>query len=358
MVDRLSIWFVIGYVHAMRTAVAVAPGVMQMHDVEPPPLPPGHVRLRIEVVGLCGSDYHLFAGDHPYARFPQTLGHEFCGVVLELPEGEPSSLRVGQRVTAEPFLPCGVCFPCRRGRGNCCTDLRVMGAHMPGALAEEIVVRAGAVHPTGDLSPTLTALVEPVSIGLQAVRRGAVQAGDQVLIYGAGPIGLTAQLAAQDVGAQVMVVDREPTRLARATQLGASVIVDTNTEQVPAQVARWTHGDGPAVVIEATGAPVLFQEAFEVVAASGTVVALGISDASVDIPLITFSRKELTVVGSRNSTDLFPDAISLTRRHTNALESLVTHRFPFEEVGTAIDFARSHPEQVCKTMIDVTKGAP
>ena len=336
--------------------MTVAPSVMTLMDDERPSCPPGHARVLVEAVGLCGSDYHLFAGDHPYARFPQTQGHEFSGVIAEFGDGYHGSMSVGQRVAVEPVVACGSCYPCRRGRYNCCTELRVMGAHIPGALAEEVVVRVEALHDVGPLSAELAALVEPISVGLQAVRRASVGPSDQVVIYGAGPIGLAAAIASRAAGARVLVADRVSSRLDRALVFGAEVVIDTNTTSVSSEVESWTAGDGAAVVVEATGAPALIREAFDVVAASGTIVVVGISEHEVSIPVIAFSRKEVSMLGSRNSTALFPDAVAIVQNYGDIVGSLVSHRFTFEDAPRAIEFARSHPDVVEKVLIQVGGG--
>lgn len=340
----------------MRSAVTTEPHVIRLEDTEPPASRAGHARVAVEVVGLCGSDYHLFSGEHPYARFPQTQGHEFCGRLLELPSDYQGSLEVGDRVVVEPTVACGNCFACRRGRYNCCARLQVMGAHIPGALAEEVVVPIGAVHGAGALTADLAALVEPISIGIQAVRRGEVRAGDKVLVLGAGPIGIAAMLGARALGAEVMVVDRLVARLETATSLGAARVDDGH--DLARSVLDWTGGDGAGVVLEATGAPVLLRQALDLVAPSGTIVVVGISDQEVSIPIIEFSRLELTIVGSRNSAGVFPDAVRLVAENADRLGMLITHRYDLAEVGEALRFACSNPAQVEKVLIDVGRSGP
>jgi L-gulonate 5-dehydrogenase len=337
----------------MLIAVTTAPGTMSVTDAPEPTAQPGQALIAVEAVGLCGSDYHLLDGTHPYARFPQTQGHEFAGVVTEFGAGYAGDLEVGQRVAVEPLVPCGACFACRRGRYNCCRDLKVMGAHIPGALAEFVAVRADALHPVGDLDPATAALVEPVSIGLQAVHRGAIAAGDDVVVLGAGPIGLAVTLGAVDRGARVLVADRVPARLAHARTFGAHSVVDTGQADLGESVREWTAGDGAAVVIDATGVPALIRGAFDLIAPSGTIVVVGISDQEVSIPVIEFSRKEVTVLGSRNNAGIFPDAVDLVRRHADTARTLITHTFPLAEVPEAIRYAADHPAQVGKAIITV-----
>jgi L-gulonate 5-dehydrogenase len=340
----------------MLIAVTTAPGEMSVRQATVPTPGPGQALVAVEAVGLCGSDFHLFDGTHPYARFPQTQGHEFAGVVSDLGPDYDGPLRTGQRVAVEPLVPCGTCFACRRGRYNCCRDLKVMGAHIPGALAEYVTVPTTALHPAGDLDAPTAALIEPVSIGLQAVDRGAIAAGDTVVVLGAGPIGLAVTLGAVDRGARVLVADRVPARLEHARAFGAHTVVDTGATDLTRAVLEWTAGEGTAVVVDATGVPALIRTAFDLIAPSGTIVVVGISDQEVSIPVIEFSRKEVTVLGSRNNAGIFPAAVDLVQRHAATVRTLITHTFPLAETPEAIRYAADHPAQVGKAIITV--GTP
>ncbi len=346
------------YTGRMRRTTTSSPGSMLLEtDVEPPEVTADRVRIGVEWVGLCGGDYATFTGTHPYVTYPQVQGHEISGVVLELGPEYRGPLAVGERVAVEPTVPCGHCFACRKGRYNCCVDLEVMGAHIPGALAEEIVVDAARVHSAGDLDAELTALVEPVSIGLQAVVRADVRAGDLVVILGAGPIGITATIAAADRGARVVVVDRLPSRLALARQMGAFETVDTTSQDLAAEVQRLSDGDGAGVVIEATGAPAMVRAALQLVAHAGTVVIVGISTQDVSLPIVDFTRKEMTILGSRNNTGLFPESVELVRRHRDRIRALITHRVPMADLQPMVEFAIANPGDVEKVLVRVKEDA-
>jgi len=337
----------------MRAAVTSGPGSMALQDLQEPVAGRGQAVIRVDVVGLCGSDIHLFRGDHPYATFPQVQGHEFSGTIVAFGPGYEGPLSVGESVAVEPLLPCGACFACRRGHPNCCAQLAVMGAHVGGALAERMVVPISCCYPVGDLSPELAALVEPLSIGLQAVVRSGAAESDQVLVLGAGPIGQAVTVSAADRGAEVMVVDRLENRLELATRLGASRVLDVTVAPLEETVASWTGGDGPAIVIDATGVPGLIRKATEVVAPSGTVVVVGISMSDVALSVLDFTRKELNVLGSRNNAGLFPDSVQLVRRSQGRVAQLITHRFSFEEAPRAMELLRDHPEQTEKVLVMV-----
>jgi threonine dehydrogenase-like Zn-dependent dehydrogenase len=326
---------------------------MEVQQVARPEPGPGQALIRVEVVGICGSDLHFFEGQNPYANYPQTQGHEFSGRVVAFGEGYQGPVRVGQRVSVEPLIPCGGCYPCRRGRPNCCTRLQVLGVHTAGAFAEYVAVPAKALYPADDLDPDLTSLVEPLSIGMQVVTRGQVTGEDSVAVYGAGMIGQAVLACALDRGARVLLVDRIPSRLALGRRLGAERVVDGTKEDALEAIRDWTGGDGAAVVVDATGAPAVIRAAVDAVAFSGRIVIVGISMQEVSLPIPEFTRKELTILGSRNNAGVFGAALDLVRRRGEGLRPLITQRFPLAQAPAAIDFALHHPAEAAKVLLDV-----
>lgn len=202
----------------MMAAVTLGPGRMEVCEQPETRTPPDRALVAVESVGLCGSDVHLYEGTHPYSAYPCTHGHEFGGTVRLLPDGYQGAISVGDRVAVEPLEPCGRCYPCRRGRPNCCVHLRVLGVHLDGALQEQVAVRPESLHPVGDLEPDLAALVEPVSIGLQATVRAEVTDSERIVVVGAGAIGQAVLLAARDRGAHVLVADLLEHRLRLASR--------------------------------------------------------------------------------------------------------------------------------------------
>jgi len=337
----------------MLTAVTTGPGEIEIRETRAPVCGQNQALLRVERVGLCGGDFSTYTGKHPYVRYPQIQGHEFIGLVDALPGDYTGKLAIGDRVAVEPLVSCGTCFPCRRGRYNCCSQLKVMGAHIPGALAEMVAVPLASLYPVGALDATTAALIEPMSIGLQAVERAKVAAGDTVVVLGAGPIGQAVTLGCTDRDARVLAVDQLPARLHLAETLGAERTVDTSTQDLVAEVLDWTGGEGAAVVIDATGVPALIRMSFDLVAPAGTIVIVGLSLQNVELPIIDFTRKELTVLGSRNSAGLFAAAVDLVQRNAGRLRPLVTHEFPLRAVAEAIEFALANPNEVEKVVIQV-----
>ncbi|MBC8077775.1 MAG: zinc-binding alcohol dehydrogenase family protein [Chloroflexales bacterium] len=335
----------------MRAAVAFAPRDIRLGQVPLPELGPHEVRLNVRAVGICGSDIHLFRGEHPYQVFPMIYGHEFVatvGAVDEAVEG----LAPGTPVVVEPLLACGRCYPCRIGRYNCCANLRVIGVHRNGGLAEHVIVPAERVFPVpNDLPAEVATLCEPFSIGLQAVARGEIGGADRVAILGAGPIGLAVLLIARSRGARVAVIDLLDSRLALARQLGADVTINGARVDAAAAITEWTDGEGASVVVEATGSARAVESTADLVASAGRIVLVGVTTKPVTFPGLDFTRKELTIVGSRNSASQFSNAVRFVSEHRATVAAMITHRFPFDQVVRAFQTADTQPEDVCKAVV-------
>lgn len=339
----------------MKRALTIEPGRIEIVEEQMSPLDPSQVRVRVESVGVCGSDVHLFRGSHPYGRYPQTQGHEVVGVVETWGDQVVEAPPVGQRVVIEPFRSCGSCYACTHGRSNACLNIQVLGAHVPGALAEQLDVNASQLFAT-DLPADTAVFVEPISIGSHAVRRGRTASGDRIAVFGAGLVGLGAVLAAHDIGAEVVAIDVQGARLAAAAALGASHVINSAESEVAAELEA-VFPDGPEVIIEATGSPEVLARAADLIAVGGRVVVVGISDRQVELPMISFTRKELEVLGSRNNLGLFAETERLVARNQDELRrSVRTQHFPLAESQDAMVFAETRRADVEKVVIDLEKG--
>jgi len=334
-------------------AVTTGPGHIELRDSPPIPLKEDHILVRIERVGICGSDMHIFSGHHPTATFPRIQGHECSAVIEAMDIASAADLKPGDRVAIDPLVPCGSCYACRIGRSNCCPTLQVIGAHRDGFLQEMISVPASNVYSAGDLSADQTVLTEPISVGLQAVRRAGVTPGEQVVIIGAGPIGLCTAIATIDAGGRALMIDTLASRLELAAAMGIERTLLAGHPQLDGDILEWTQGDGPPVVIDAVGHPSVIRQCCKLVAPAGRVVIVGLSDQEVALPIVDFTYKEMTILGSRASARLFPDSIALIERHGLALDRLITHRFPLHQTQDAIEFAISSPANAAKVIVEV-----
>lgn len=294
----------------MRAVIIDAPHAIKTGTWETPHPGPGEVLLSVGAAGICAGDMYFFLGKNPYAVYPQICGHEVAGTIIELGEGV-TSLSVGTHVVVEPFLGCGTCYPCRVGKSNCCANLRIIGVHLPGGYAEYLTAPATHVHPVpAGLSLFDATFAEPVAIGVQACRRAEVGA-EFVLILGCGPIGLALIEVAKARGATVVATDVLESRLEVARQLGAQTLLAD--DHLLEAIRQRTNGEGAPVIIEATGNPKAMEQTVELVAAGGRICIVGLvkKGTMIAMPGLDFTRKEITIVGSRASVNCFPESLHL-----------------------------------------------
>ena len=209
---------------SMKIVRCVAPGELEFADRPALGSPPeGWALIDVAHVGICGTDYHIFEGKHPFLAYPRVMGHEVSGTVVEI--NGPAAVSVGQDVIINPYLSCGKCVACRQGKPNCCVSIQVLGVHRDGAMSEQILVPVANLLPAGGLSLVEAATVEFLAIGAHAVRRSMAFGGSRALVIGAGPIGLGTALFARIAKQQVTIMDVSAERLAfAARQLGFLVI--------------------------------------------------------------------------------------------------------------------------------------
>src|SRR3954454_24823629 len=328
----------------MRAAVTEGVGYMRLRDVVEPGEPrAGEVVVRPQAVGLCGSDYHLFAGELSEAAggssFPRVQGHEVAATIEAVgPDCRPE-LEVGARVALWPLTACGECYPCRAGRPNACDHFRLIGIHDDGGLQERLRIAQSQVFRI-ETPPVVAALAEPVSIAVRAVRRGRIGHGERVVVLGAGPIGHAVALAARDRGAEVLAIDRVGERLRLSAALGADALVWRDAETIVAAAREWSGGEGAAVVVDATGVPAAVRAGFEIVASAGRFVQVGMSGESLSLRLGVLTEKELDVLGvSVCVADESAAPVDLAEPHGGVRRELVTHESPLERAPEAIAFA-------------------
>jgi len=317
----------------------------------------GNVIVRPEAVGICGSDFHLFSGDVGALSglrdfYPRIQGHEVSAVVED--PGDASTARKGERVAIWPLLACGACYPCRIARPNVCVSFRLVGVHLDGGLAERLEVPASAVFPAGDLDPDGTTFVEPASVVVHALARGRLRAGEQVVVFGAGPIGLATVLAATDAGARVLSVDPLAGRRDLARRLGAERVAWAPPAELLAAARDWTGGEGPVLVVETSGEPGVLPQAIEMVGSAGRVVVIGMSSGTAAVRPGAFPEKEIDVIGSSCATaEDFRNAVRLVSAHSASLTALFSHHFPLERAAEAFEFAMRRPQDAIKIVVTV-----
>jgi L-gulonate 5-dehydrogenase len=318
----------------MRQVVLERPGSLVLRDTEPGRPGPGQALVRLRWAGICGSDLAAYRGTSPLVSYPRVLGHELLVDVLEA-AGRPEL--VGQRAVVEPLLPCGTCRACRHGRPNCCVSLRVLGVHVDGGMAETALIAEGALHAVPDGMPDgLAALAEPTTIAYHAVQRAGIDAGGVAVVLGAGTIGLlVAQLLRRARGCRTLVHDPDAWRLQQAERLGA-VAVEGDAAAVRAAVWRASGGEGADVVFEASGSEASTRLTTDLVAAAGRIVLIGWNHGPVPVDTVTLMRKEVDLLGSRNSVAAFPPVLRLLADGVVDADVLVTHRFSLSRAADAL----------------------
>ena len=329
----------------MRVSVLRAAGDLAVEE-RPDPLPgPHEVLIRVASVGVCGSDIHYFEHGR-IGRFtvdaPLVLGHEASGQVVGLGPAV-SRLTLGQRVSLEPGIPDFTCSQCLAGRYNLCTGMRFFATPpIDGAFAELVTVHELFAHPVPDqLSDDASALLEPLSVGLWACRRGEVTAGSRVLVTGAGPVGLvTAQCALALGASEVTVTDVNRHRLQLAGELGVTTTVDLGTNSLAGS------GVEPDVLLECSGRPEAVIDAIPTVARAGRVVLVGMGADELPLPVSRIQEYELTVTGTFRYAHTWPAAISLASTGRVQLDRLVTAHYGLDQVREALTANRNDAKTV------------
>ncbi|HEY5389090.1 MAG TPA: alcohol dehydrogenase catalytic domain-containing protein [Solirubrobacteraceae bacterium] len=345
----------------MKAAVTSGVGTMEVLDVAEPGEPaPGHVLVRNEAVGICGSDYHFLLGELSESAgggaspFPKIQGHECGGTIAAIGAGCRPELEVSSRVAMYPLHACGNCYPCSVGRPNTCDNFTLIGIHLDGGLQEYLQVPEEQIFPIDTADAAVAALAEPVSIAVRAVHRANVASGEHVVVMGAGPIGQCVCLLARERGAEVMVVDLQRSRLDMSRDMGAEGLVWTDAPSVIAAARDWAGGGGPAVVFDATGAAPAVGAMLEIVASAGRAVQVGMSNHDVAVRVGLLTEKEIDLLGSSccGGGD-FAEAVGAVERNAELLAGMISHEFPLERAPEAIQFAIDHPAEVMKVVIRV-----
>ncbi len=316
---------------------------------------PGQVLVRTHRMGICGTDYGGYLGKMPFFSYPRIPGHEL-GVEVVAVGPDVTNVQVGDRCSVEPYMNCGRCYACRRGQGNCCENLNVIGVMVDGGLCEQFLIRAEKLHPSESLSYEQLALVETLAIGCHACDRGAPGPGDHVLIIGAGPIGLATLEFTRLTGATITVMDMVESRLefCRETYGVPHTIQFKGDGSELKQVADITNGDKYAVVTDATGNNRSMAGALQYVAHTGQLVYVGITTQEISFAHPVLHKPEVTLKASRNALPGdFARIISLIEDGTINTDPWVTHRTSFDSVIDEFETFTRPESGVIKAVIEL-----
>jgi 2-desacetyl-2-hydroxyethyl bacteriochlorophyllide A dehydrogenase len=315
----------------MKTLCCVKPGQLEYREVSKPTVTPGFSLLKIQSIGICGTDLHAFEGTQPFFNYPRILGHELSG---DLIDGIPQGFERGEAVTFIPYFNCGVCIACRQGKPNCCVSLNVCGVHSDGGMAEYLLVPSTSLIKSNGLSHRELALVEPLAIGAHGVRRAAVQKGEVVLVVGAGPIGLGTMEFARLAGGKVIAMDINDERLRFCSdKLKVDHTINPKQTDAITRLKEITNGDMPTVVIDATGFRDAINHGFQFLAHSGRYVLIGLQKQEIVISHPEFHKREATLMSSRNATrEDFEHVIQSMKNGFVSPSTYITHDVKFSEL--------------------------
>lgn len=326
------------------------PGEIELLDMPEPAVKDGEALLKIKYCGICGSDIATYTGNQPFASYPRIPGHEFSAEIVDI-EDNDLGLKAGMIVTANPYFNCGHCYPCSKGKVNCCESNETMGVQRDGSFAEYITMPIERIVNGRGLSAQTLALIEPFSIGYHAINRGNIKNKDNVLVIGAGPIGIFAMLSAKLAGAKVTIVDMLKERLDLAKSMGADQIVNVSQKTLAKEVEKLTNGNGMDACVEAVGHANTFLQCIENAAFGGKIILIGNGKTETKFNHSILLKKELDVYGSRNSLYDFKPLIDKVKTNNLDIEKIITHIYAKEDVLQAFKELNNNDGSMAKVLI-------
>lgn len=339
----------------MLQQVMTAPGVIEFREIPTPEPGPGEVLVKIMRIGVCGSDIHVYHGEHPFTSYPVTQGHEVAGLVEKLGEGV-TGLSVGQKVTIQPQVVCGKCWPCRNGKYNLCEELKVMGFQTTGVASHFFAVDAQKVTPLPEtMSLDEGAMIEPLAVAVHAVRRAGDAAGRDICVLGAGPIGILVAQAAKGMGARrVMVTDVSGVRLAKAKECGADFCVNTKEKGFGEALVECFGPDKADVIYDCAGNNITMGQAVKYARKGSTIILVAVFAELGKVDLAVLNDHELDLNTSMMyRTEDYEAAIRLADSGKVSLRPLISKHFPFREYLDAYRYIDANRETTMKVLIDV-----
>lgn len=335
----------------MKSVVIEKPNSLLLEERPVPQPKAGEVRVKIKLAGICGSDSHIYRGHNPFAKYPRVIGHEFFGIIDAVGE-EVESSRLGERVSVDPVISCGHCYPCRIGKPNVCTSLVVLGVHRDGGFSEYAAVPARNAWKIPDaINDEHAVMVEPFTIAANATGQLNPREDDIALIYGAGPMGLTTVQALKGVYkvSQVIVADRIDERLEMAKRSGADIVLNNTDCSLKEILAE--KGIKPTLIVDAACHPTILQEAIELASPAARIVIMGFSSTPSEIIQQGITGKEISIFSTRLNANKFPVVIDWLSKGLIDPDKLVTHKFDYQYVSDAIELFEKDQKRCCKVLL-------
>ena len=336
----------------MKAMLMEKPWEIGITEREMPEVKPGYTLLKIRAAGICGSDIGAYRGHNKLVSYPRVIGHELAAEIVEICGDNPKKLKAGDKVVVDPYLHCGVCYPCSIGRTNCCDDLKCLGVHVDGGMAEYFV------HPTDmlikipdDMDWKLAPMAEPVTIALHCIHREKLKAGEHIVIFGAGTIGVLAAMCAIHYGAEPILVDIVKERLELAQSIGVKYVIDLNTDNLLDKVREYTNGRMAECALEASGANSAIRSTIDVVCHAGRISYTGWPNTETPLPTDQFTFKELDLYGARTSAGEFEEAVDLIYNHKIPAEKILTKVVTIDEAPDAFRAVEREPSKYLKVNV-------
>lgn len=309
------------------------------------------VLVKVKAAGICGSDISIYKGTSPVATYPRVIGHEFAGEITEIGQ-DVHHLSIGDHVSINPVISCGHCNACKKGRGNVCKNLTVIGVHTDGGFREYLSVPASNAMKVPSFIPwEQAAIIEPYTVAAQVNSRGGVKHGDTILILGAGPIAIAVLQVAKMKGARVIITDLVDERLNMAKEAGADFVINTSHTDLKEEVMKITDNEGVDISIDAACVGITLLQAVSCTGPGGVVVTMGFSNKPSNLQELSITMNELDLRGTRLNNEKFPEVISWVEDGKLDLTKIITDRFDFREILNAFEKIKSNPESTSKVIL-------
>lgn len=335
----------------MKAVQITKPGEIKLIDEAMPKPGAGEALLQVLYCGICGADVASYTGNQPFTTYPRIPGHEFSARIVEIPQND-RGLKAGDVVTCNPYFNCGKCYACKRGIVNACHDNQTMGVQRDGSFREYITMPVERIIDGKGLSAKELALIEPFSISCHALSRAEVKKGDNLLIMGAGPIGLFALMKAKAMGAHVLIADMLPSRLALAAEYGADRTVNVREEELHAACSEFTSENGFDVCVEACGAPETFLNCIDEAAHGANIILIGNGKRETTFVHSVILKKELNIFGSRNAfTRDFEELIDLVSAGKADVLKMISGIYEKENAAEAFEALAHNDGSLAKLLI-------
>lgn len=339
----------------MLQQVMTAPGKIEFREIPVPEIGENEVLIKIMKIGVCGSDIHVYHGEHPFTSYPVTQGHEVSGEVVKTGTAV-SGIKPGQKVTIQPQVVCGRCYPCRHGKYNLCEELKVMGFQTTGVASHYFAVDQAKVTPLPDeMSYDEGAMIEPLAVAVHAVRRAGDVKGAKIAVLGAGPIGILVAQAAKGMGAdQVMITDVSSLRLEKAKECGVDFCVNTRNQDFGEAMVHNFGPDKADVIYDCAGNNITMGQAIKYARKGSVIILVAVFAGPGQLDLAVLNDHELDLNTSmmyRNEDYL--DAIRLVNEKKVVLAPLVSKHFAFGDYLKAYKYIDENRESTMKVIINV-----